>query len=38
MLAGPDHRDVPMEVHLRACSVCAEEAELLADLVRGEQG
>lgn len=38
MLADPDHHDVPMEVHLRACGVCAEEAELLAELVRGEQG
>lgn len=34
MLADPDHRDAPMEVHLKACGVCAEEAEALTELVR----
>ncbi len=38
VLADPGHRDVPMEVHLKACGVCAEEAELLTELARGEQG
>lgn len=34
MLADPGRRDEPMEVHLRACGVCAEEAEALTELVR----
>lgn len=38
MLANPDHRDTPMEVHLKACGVCAEEAEALTELVRNANG
>lgn len=34
-LADPGHRDEPMEVHLKACGVCAEEARSLTELVRG---
>ena len=34
LLADPGHRDEPMEVHLNACGVCAEEASALIELVR----
>lgn len=32
-LADPRHHDVAMEVHLAACSACAEEAETLRELL-----
>lgn len=34
VVANPGHRDVPMEVHLKACGVCAEEAAALTELVQ----
>lgn len=34
MIDDPAHRDTPMEVHLEACGVCAEEAAALIELVR----
>ncbi|MEI7057789.1 hypothetical protein WBG06_18330 [Nocardioides sp. CCNWLW239] len=33
LLADPSHVDVPMQVHLKACGACAEEAEALTDLL-----
>lgn len=33
LLADPTHVDVPMQVHLKACGACAEEAEALIDLL-----
>ena len=30
-LADPSYRDVPMDVHLAGCAVCAEEAETLTE-------
>jgi hypothetical protein len=33
MVATPAHVDVPMQVHLKACGACAEEAEALIDLL-----
>ncbi|MDT0203098.1 hypothetical protein [Nocardioides sp. AE5] len=33
LLADPEHRDLPMQVHLRACGACAEEAEALLELL-----
>ncbi|WP_193101804.1 hypothetical protein [Brevibacterium aurantiacum] len=32
-LADPSYRDVPMDVHLAGCAVCAEEAETLTELL-----
>ena len=32
----PRHEDVPMEMHVRACSACAEEAEALTQLLTSE--
>lgn len=36
VLADPEYRDIPMQVHLAACGVCAEEAETLTELLLGE--
>lgn len=33
MLADSSYRDVPMDVHLAGCAVCAEEAETLTELL-----
>ncbi|MFJ9388576.1 hypothetical protein ACIRON_07145 [Nocardioides sp. NPDC101246] len=33
VLANPAHVDVPMQVHLKACGACAEEADALMDLL-----
>lgn len=32
-LADPSHQDLAMQVHLRACAACAEEAETLTELL-----
>lgn len=37
LLADPDHRDVAMAVHLRACGACAEEAATLTELLLAEK-
>lgn len=33
LLADPGHVDIPMQVHLKGCGACAEEAEALMDLL-----
>lgn len=33
ILANPHHQDLPMEVHLKACGACAEEAATLTELL-----
>jgi hypothetical protein len=33
--ANPEHRDVAMQKHLRACGVCADEATALTELLAG---
>ena len=33
ILANPDHQDIPMQVHLKACGACAEEATTLTELL-----
>jgi hypothetical protein len=33
LLADPAHVGIPMQVHLKACGACAEEAEALMDLL-----
>ncbi len=38
LIADPTYQDIPMQVHLHACGVCAEEAETLIALLRGEDG
>lgn len=32
-LSDPSYLDVPMDVHLAGCAVCAEEAETLTELL-----
>ena len=38
LLADPGHQDVPMQVHLKGCGACAEEAETLIELLSGPPG
>lgn len=38
LLGDPGHEDPAMAAHLGGCPACAEEANTLADLVRGQQG
>lgn len=38
LVADPGHRDRAMERHLAGCGACADEADALADLVRGAAG
>ncbi|RIK14469.1 MAG: hypothetical protein DCC50_11145 [Acidobacteria bacterium] len=33
VLADPRHTDVPLQVHLSACGVCAQEARSLVELL-----
>lgn len=35
MVSNPQHEDTAMQVHLLACSACAEEAEALIELISG---
>ena len=33
LLKDPSYHDVPMQVHLKSCGVCADEAETLMELL-----
>jgi hypothetical protein len=35
LMANPRHRAVPMQTHLAACGVCADEAAALVELLTG---
>lgn len=35
MVLSPHHQDTAMQVHLLACSACAEEANALIELISG---
>ena len=37
LLAEPSHDDPQMAAHLAGCGVCAEEADVLQDLLRQER-
>lgn len=38
LATDPNHQDLAMQVHLMACGACADEAEVLMELLSGRVG